>query len=80
MCVVRASSRCIEQKGVKLNVTVIFTLEQVRIAVGSLFIDVSSYISIFAGRIADTGVASAHSQRSPEPDPPGAFSDWIVCR
>ena len=40
----------------KLNVTVIFTLDQVRIAVGSLSRDVSSYISIFAGRIADTGV------------------------
>ena len=43
-------------QGVKLNVTVIFTLDQVRVAVDSLSKDVSSYISIFAGRIADTGV------------------------
>lgn len=48
--------KSLSQKGVKLNVTVIFTLDQVRIAVGSLSRDVSSYISIFAGRIADTGV------------------------
>jgi len=48
--------KSLSQKGVKLNVTVIFTLEQVRLAVDSLSKDVSSYISIFAGRIADTGV------------------------
>ena len=43
-------------KGVKVNVTAIMTLEQVRDVVLSLNKDVNSYVSVFAGRIADTGV------------------------
>lgn len=43
-------------KGVKVNVTAIMTLEQVRTVVRSLNPDVASYVSVFAGRIADTGV------------------------
>jgi transaldolase len=42
-------------QGVKLNVTAIMTLEQVRDVVASLNRDVPSYVSVFAGRIADTG-------------------------
>lgn len=42
--------------GVKLNVTAIMTLEQVELVVASLNPRVPSYISVFAGRIADTGV------------------------
>ncbi len=42
--------------GVKLNVTAIMTLEQVRDVVLSLNSEVSSYVSVFAGRIANTGV------------------------
>ena len=42
-------------KGVKLNVTAIMTLEQTRDVVLALNPDVPSYVSIFAGRIADTG-------------------------
>jgi transaldolase len=42
--------------GVKLNVTAIMTLDQVRDVVLSLNKDVASYVSVFAGRIADTGV------------------------
>ena len=41
---------------VKLNVTAIMTLAQVRDVVASLEPDVPSYVSVFAGRIADTGV------------------------
>ena len=41
---------------VKLNITAIMTLEQVRDVVLCLNPDVSSYISVFAGRIADTGI------------------------
>ena len=48
--------KSLSQQGVKLNVTVIFTVEQAKIAVASLSKEVSSYISIFVGRIADTGV------------------------
>jgi len=41
---------------VKLNVTALMTLDQVRNVVAVLDPKVPSYISIFAGRIADTGV------------------------
>lgn len=40
---------------VKMNVTAIMTLSQVRDVVASLNPDVPSYVSVFAGRIADTG-------------------------
>ena len=43
------------EKKVKLNVTAVMTLEQVRTVADSLDPHVSSYVSIFAGRIADTG-------------------------
>jgi transaldolase len=43
-------------RGVKLNVTAIMTLLQVRDAVASLNPEVPSYVSVLAGRIADTGV------------------------
>ena len=46
----------LSDKGVKVNVTAIMTLEQVRDVVLSLNNDVPSYVSVFAGRIADTGV------------------------
>lgn len=41
---------------VKVNVTAIMTLEQVRNVVDVLDENVPSYVSVFAGRIADTGV------------------------
>lgn len=41
--------------GVKLNVTAILTLEQVRAVVDALNADVPAIVSVFAGRIADTG-------------------------
>jgi len=41
--------------GVKLNITAIMTLHQVRDVVLNLNPEVSSYVSVFAGRIADTG-------------------------
>ena len=40
---------------VKLNVTAIMTLSQVRDVVAALDLNVPSYVSVFAGRIADTG-------------------------
>jgi transaldolase len=46
----------LSDKGVKVNVTAIMTLEQVRDVVLNLNDDVPSYVSVFAGRIADTGV------------------------
>jgi transaldolase len=44
------------QKKVKMNVTAIMTLAQVRDVVASLDPHVPSYVSVFAGRIADTGI------------------------
>ena len=41
--------------GVKVNVTAIMTLEQVRCVVGALKGGAPSNVSVFAGRIADTG-------------------------
>jgi len=43
-----------EQK-VKLNVTALMTIDQVRNVVASLDANIPSYVSVFAGRIADTG-------------------------
>ena len=42
--------------GVQVNVTAITTLEQVKETVAALQPGVASYVSVFAGRIADTGV------------------------
>jgi transaldolase len=44
------------QEGIPLNVTAIFTLEQVRAVVDAVKGGAPTYISVFAGRIADTGV------------------------
>jgi transaldolase len=41
--------------GIKLNVTAVFTLEQVRDVVAHLDPTIPAYVSVFAGRIADTG-------------------------
>jgi len=44
------------EKNVKLNITAIFTLDQVKTVMSVLNKDVPSIISVFAGRVADTGV------------------------
>jgi transaldolase len=46
----------LSQKGIKLNVTAIFTVEQVQEVVSNLQSGVPSIVSVFAGRIADTGI------------------------
>jgi transaldolase len=48
--------RRLVSQGVKVNVTAITTLSQVRDAVASLNPEVPGYVSVMAGRIADTGV------------------------
>jgi transaldolase len=45
----------LSHRGVKLNVTAIMTLDQVREVADALAGGVASYVSVFAGRIADTG-------------------------
>ncbi len=42
--------------GIKLNVTAIFTIDQIKGTIAALSPDVPAVISVFAGRIADTGV------------------------
>ena len=46
----------LSKQKVKLNITAIMTLEQVKEVVSVLEPNVPNYISIFAGRIADTGI------------------------
>lgn len=46
----------LSQAGVKVNVTAITTLEQVKLAVQALSERTGGIVSVFAGRIADTGV------------------------
>jgi transaldolase len=48
--------RRLADRGVKINVTAITTLLQVRDAVASLNPEVPGYVSVMAGRVADTGV------------------------
>ena len=48
--------KCLAAKGVKINATAIFTLEQVREVVRALKAGTPGIVSVFAGRIADTGV------------------------
>jgi transaldolase len=52
------------QEGVKLNVTAILTLDQVKGVAAALNPAVASVVSVFAGRIADTGVDPAPLMRS----------------
>jgi transaldolase len=47
--------RKLAAKKVKMNITAIMTLTQVRDVVAALDPNVPSYVSVFAGRIADTG-------------------------
>lgn len=47
--------RRLSHAGVKVNVTAVFTQQQVRAAANALFGGAPSIISVFAGRIADTG-------------------------
>jgi len=46
----------LSQAGVSLNITAVMTLDQVEKVVDCLAIDAPAIISVFAGRIADTGV------------------------
>jgi transaldolase len=45
----------LSHEGIRLNITAILTLDQVRCVVAALAGGAPSYVSVFAGRIADTG-------------------------
>jgi transaldolase len=48
-------ARRLSYDGIKVNVTAVFTLQQVESIASSLADDVPAYVSVFAGRVADTG-------------------------
>ncbi len=71
------------QEGVKVNVTAILTVEQVRGVAGVLSRDVPSVVSVFAGRIADTGrnpVPTMVSNLEILRDNPTVELLWASCR
>jgi transaldolase len=49
-------SQRLSHAGVQVNVTAVFTLEQVKTITAALAEDTRAIVSVFAGRIADTGV------------------------
>jgi transaldolase len=61
-------------RGVRVNVTALMTLDQVRLSAGALAACPFGYVSVFAGRIADTGrdpvpmMAEAVSMLRPHPN------------
>lgn len=71
------------RRGVRLNVTAVLTLAQVRTLAAYLEPDTPSFVSIFAGRIADTGIdpqpVLAHAASLLE-HLPGARLVWASAR
>ena len=51
-----ATVQKLSEMGVKINATAVFTKSQIENLSNSINVDVDSYISVFAGRIADTGI------------------------
>lgn len=47
--------RCLAQSGIRLNVTALLTLDQVADVAAAMEGCASGYVSVFAGRVADTG-------------------------
>src|SRR5215469_7381016 len=52
----QALEQRLASRGVKVNVTAILTLRQVRDAAAALNPEVASYVSVLAGRVADSGI------------------------
>lgn len=70
-------------RGCKLNVTAIFTLEQVRTVVDALHADTPAIVSVFAGRIADAGADAVALMRDAAKIcavKPQAELLWASCR
>jgi transaldolase len=71
------------REGVKLNITAILTLDQVRNTVEALSPEIPSVVSVFAGRIADAGQdpmpAMIESRRLLESQPKSELL-WASCR
>jgi transaldolase len=75
--------RELAREGVKLNVTAILTLDQVRNTVEALSPEIPSVVSVFAGRIADAGqdpMPAMIESRKLMQSQPQAELLWASCR
>ena len=66
-CKKESSSKLIQklsQEGVKLNITAILTLEQVEEVAYALKNGAPAFVSVFAGRIADTGIDPVENMKA----------------
>ena len=73
----------LSKEGVQLNVTAIFTVEQMEEVVNAFADHTTNIVSVFAGRIADTGVDPEPIMRKTAEfcgRKPGTKSLWASCR
>lgn len=73
----------LSEEGVKLNITAVFTLNQVDKVLEALSPKAESIISVFAGRIADTGIDPENIMKEVAVmchDRQGVKSLWASCR
>lgn len=70
-------------KGIKLNVTAIFTIKQVKETVEAFTMGTENIVSVFAGRIMDAGVDAVPMMKEVNEiikSKPGTKSLWASCR
>ncbi|MCR5234269.1 MAG: transaldolase [Lachnospiraceae bacterium] len=73
----------LSSKGIKINATAILTLEQVRSVVDAFAEGTENIVSVFAGRILDTGVDAVPVMKEVTEickAKPGTLSLWASCR
>ena len=73
----------LSENDVKVNVTAVYTIEQVKAIVDVIKPGVETYVSVFAGRIADTGVDPLPLMKESEEichSKPGVKLLWASCR
>lgn len=73
----------LSEQGIKLNVTAIFTLEQVEATVAAFKEGTKNIVSVFAGRIMDAGVDAVPIMVKVKEickSKPGTLSLWASCR
>lgn len=75
--------RRLSEKGIRINATAILTLEQVRSVVDAFAEGTQNIVSVFAGRILDTGVDAVPVMKEVTEicrTKPGTLSLWASCR
>ncbi|MCR4807529.1 MAG: transaldolase [Lachnospiraceae bacterium] len=73
----------LSEKGIKINATAILTLDQVRAVVDAFAEGTENIVSVFAGRILDTGVDAVPVMKEVTQickTKPGTLSLWASCR